>query len=235
MKKRRFTHSLWMSIFYIFAVAFLVQAQEVLPNPPAPFKGKIGLSYKDSKLDFPQPVHAPKGSANILLVMLNDVGYGASSTFGGPINTPTLERLAKNGLKYTNFHTRALCSPNSSSAPYGKKSSLGSYRSDYGRRNRLPRLRFAHGQGYGLPVEWLTGSVFNFYAWACGTILARAHARTSDPARIAGYWGNSKALDEALSEWAEAYADQTERDHATLLDAIRHGEVVADLSEGDTD
>ena len=47
----------------------------------------------------------------LLLVLLDDVGYGASSTFGGPINTPTLERLAKNGLKYTNFHTTALCSP----------------------------------------------------------------------------------------------------------------------------
>jgi uncharacterized protein (DUF2252 family) len=86
-----------------------------------------------------------------------------------------------------------------------------------------------------IPVEWLTGSAFNFYAWACGAILARAHSRTSDPARIAGYCGNSKALDKALAEWAEAYGDQTEHDHARLLEAIHHGEVAADLSEGDTD
>lgn len=84
-----------------------------------------------------------------------------------------------------------------------------------------------------IPIEWLTGSAFNFYAWACGAILARAHARTGEPARIAGYCGNSKALDEALAEWAEAYADQTEHDHARLVNAIRHGEVAADLSEGD--
>jgi len=88
-----------------------VSAQDVLPKPPAPFKGQIGLSYKDSKPDFPKPIHAPKGAPNVLLVLLDDVGYGASSAFGGPINTPTLESLAKNGLKYTNFHTTALCSP----------------------------------------------------------------------------------------------------------------------------
>ena len=84
-----------------------------------------------------------------------------------------------------------------------------------------------------IPVEWLTGSAFNFYAWACGAILARAHARTSDPARIAGYCGNSSAFDEALVEWAEAYGNQTEQDHATLVKAIRHGTVKADLESVD--
>jgi arylsulfatase len=86
-------------------------AQEVLPTPQAHFKGQIGLSAKDSKPDFPQPVRAPKGAPNIVLILLDDVGFGASSTFGGPIDTPTLERLAKNGLRYTQFHTTALCSP----------------------------------------------------------------------------------------------------------------------------
>src|SRR5262245_42693951 len=96
---------------FLMTTFLLAAAQEVLPPPTAPFKGEIGLSYKDSKSDFPQPVHAPEGAPNVLLILLDDVGYGASSTFGGPINTPTLERLAKNGLKYTNFHTTALCSP----------------------------------------------------------------------------------------------------------------------------
>ncbi len=86
-------------------------AQEVLPVPPAPFKGQIGLSMKDSKTDFPQPVHAPKGAPNIVVIILDDVGYGASSTFGGPCDTPTLDKLAKNGLRYTQFHTTALSSP----------------------------------------------------------------------------------------------------------------------------
>lgn len=86
-------------------------AQEVLPVPPAPFKGQIGLSAKDSTPDFPKPIEAPKGAPNIVLVLLDDVGFGASSTFGGPIQTPTLERLAQSGLRYTQFHTAAMCAP----------------------------------------------------------------------------------------------------------------------------
>lgn len=86
-------------------------AQDVLPMPPAPFKGQIGLSVKDSKPDFPRPVQAPKGAPNVLLIMLDDVGFGASSTFGGPCETPVLDRLAKTGLRFTQFHTTALCSP----------------------------------------------------------------------------------------------------------------------------
>jgi uncharacterized protein (DUF2252 family) len=84
-----------------------------------------------------------------------------------------------------------------------------------------------------IPVEWLTGPSFNFYAWACGAILARAHARTGDPARIAGYCGNSSVLDEALAEWAEGYGDQTEKDHADLVKAIRRGEVKAETAADD--
>jgi uncharacterized protein (DUF2252 family) len=86
-----------------------------------------------------------------------------------------------------------------------------------------------------VPVEWLTGSSFEFFAWGCGAILARAHSRTGDPARISGYCGNSPVLDEALAEWAESYGDQTAEDHAVLLDAIKRGQVQADLAEGDTD
>lgn len=81
-----------------------------------------------------------------------------------------------------------------------------------------------------IPVEWLTGASFNFYAWLCGVILARAHARSGDPASIAGYCGNSPVLDEALAHWAESYGDQTVEDHASLTKAIRQGKVKADLA-----
>jgi uncharacterized protein (DUF2252 family) len=67
-----------------------------------------------------------------------------------------------------------------------------------------------------VPVEWLTGDAFNFYAWACGALLARAHARTSEAATIAGYCGVSKPLRESFADWAEAYGDQTVTDHARL-------------------
>jgi arylsulfatase len=83
----------------------------VLPMPPDPFEGRIAVRAKDSQSDFPQPVQAPAGAPNIFLVLLDDVGFGASSTFGGPCNTPMFSRLAKNGLRYNHFHTTALCSP----------------------------------------------------------------------------------------------------------------------------
>jgi arylsulfatase len=84
---------------------------DVLPRSPVPFHGTINLRAKDSKPDFPQPVKAPAGAPNILLVLLDDVGFGATSTFGGPCNTPTFTKVAEKGLKYNHFHTTALCSP----------------------------------------------------------------------------------------------------------------------------
>jgi len=86
-------------------------SQNVLPRPEQPFGGKIGRTVEDSVKDFPKEVIAPKGAPNVLLILTDDVGFGASSTFGGPIPTPTMDRLAKAGLRYTQFHTTALCSP----------------------------------------------------------------------------------------------------------------------------
>lgn len=82
-----------------------------LPYPERPFRGTIGRTTADSKSDFPQPIQAPKGAPNVLLIMTDDVGFGASSTFGGAIPTPTFDRLAAHGLKFNRFHTTALCSP----------------------------------------------------------------------------------------------------------------------------
>jgi len=94
----------------IFA-ATTTYAQEVLPSPEQPFKGHIGRTVTDSTSDFPSAIEAPAGAPNILLILTDDVGYGASSTFGGPIPTPTMDSLAQSGLRYTQFHTTALCSP----------------------------------------------------------------------------------------------------------------------------
>ena len=93
------------------AVASLLPGQEVLPKPTPPFQGKIGRTAKDSTPDFPKGVEAPKGAPNVLLIMTDDVGFGASSVFGGPIQTPNFQRLADSGLRYNMFHTTALCSP----------------------------------------------------------------------------------------------------------------------------
>jgi arylsulfatase len=87
------------------------RAQEVLPKPEPPFKGTIGQTAKESKADYPKPIEAPAGAPNVLIILLDDVGFGHASTFGGAVPTPTLDRLAKGGLRYNQFHTTALCSP----------------------------------------------------------------------------------------------------------------------------
>jgi hypothetical protein len=78
-----------------------------------------------------------------------------------------------------------------------------------------------------VPIEFLSGEPFEFWAWACGALLARAHARTGDAAKIAGYIGKGTALSASLAEFAERYGDQTEKDHAALVAAIDAGRVAA--------
>ncbi|MBR1279088.1 arylsulfatase [Bradyrhizobium sp. AUGA SZCCT0283] len=82
-----------------------------LPPPPPKFGGTITQDAKSSKPWWPPTVVPPKGAPNVLLIMTDDSGYGVPSTFGGVIPTPALDRIAKAGLRYTQFHSTALCSP----------------------------------------------------------------------------------------------------------------------------
>jgi arylsulfatase A-like enzyme len=82
-----------------------------LPNPPGRFGGVIHRDAQDSKPYWQPQIVPPKGAPNVLLILTDDVGYGAPSTFGGVIPTPALDRIASMGLRYTQFHTAALCSP----------------------------------------------------------------------------------------------------------------------------
>ncbi|WP_301101021.1 sulfatase-like hydrolase/transferase [Propionivibrio sp.] len=86
-------------------------ALEVLPKPPAAFKGKVDVLRDKSVPDWPEEAKARPGAPNVVLVLLDDVGFSASTTFGGVAQTPTLEKLAADGLKYNAFHVTALCSP----------------------------------------------------------------------------------------------------------------------------
>jgi arylsulfatase len=85
----------------------------VLPIRRPPFQGVTNRTLGGSEPDwnFVAPIRAPEGAPNVLLVMTDDAGFGNPSTFGGPISTPTLDRLAAEGLRYNRFHTTALCSP----------------------------------------------------------------------------------------------------------------------------
>jgi arylsulfatase A-like enzyme len=120
----------WIFAAAMMAVALSARAQEIqttgtpgspsatttvdgryLPAPPQPFQGQINLNAMQSKPAWPPRVVPPKGAPNILVIMIDDEGFGAPATFGGLIPTPTLDRIAANGLKYPNFHTTSLCSP----------------------------------------------------------------------------------------------------------------------------
>src|SRR5580704_2236338 len=107
-----------------------------LPPPPAPFQGQINLNALQSKPAWPARVVPPKGAPNILLILTDDVGFSAPATFGGVIPTPTLDRIAANALRYTNFHTPSLCSPT---------------------RAALITGRNHHSEGFGVISEQATG------------------------------------------------------------------------------
>jgi arylsulfatase A-like enzyme len=87
--------------------------RSVLPIPDRRHAGHITYDARDPDTAFPPitPLRPPAGAPNVLVVLIDDVGFGASTAFGGPCRMPTAERLASTGLKYTRFHTTALCSP----------------------------------------------------------------------------------------------------------------------------
>ena len=87
--------------------------REILPIPDRPYTGLVTYDAKDPATAFPplEPLRPPAGAPNVLVVLLDDIGFGAASAFGGPCSTPIAERLAASGLKYNRFHTTSLCSP----------------------------------------------------------------------------------------------------------------------------
>jgi arylsulfatase len=87
------------------------EGRDVLPIPDRPYAGDVPLDAREASFPPIEPLRPPEGAPNVLIVLLDDVGFAASSAFGGPVNTPTAERLAANGLKYNRFHTTALCAP----------------------------------------------------------------------------------------------------------------------------
>ena len=107
-----------------------------LPPAPPGFSGEIGLDAKDSKPYWAPQIVPPKGAPNILLIMTDDAGYGVAGTFGGVIPTPALDRVASMGLRYTQFHSTALCSPT---------------------RAALITGRNHHSAGFGVVAEQATG------------------------------------------------------------------------------
>ncbi len=151
--------SLVISLLTVTSPA-LADTANVLPIPQPSFRGKIGITYQESTPDFPAPITAPEKAPNVLLVLLDDVGFGQASTFGGPVETPNLTRLAELGLRYNQFHTTALCSPT---------------------RAALLTGRNHHSVGTGVVEELATG--FPGYT----TILPKSAATVAEVLRQNGY------------------------------------------------
>ncbi|MDB5273989.1 MAG: Arylsulfatase [Chitinophagaceae bacterium] len=104
----------------LLLVSTAVQAQH---DPVQPFQGKIGKTLPETQQAWPEHYKkAPAGAPNVVWILLDDIGFGATSAFGGLIQTPTLDSLANNGLRYTNFHTTAICSPTRSALLTGRNS-----------------------------------------------------------------------------------------------------------------
>ncbi|MEY9128915.1 phosphoglycerol transferase MdoB-like AlkP superfamily enzyme [Bradyrhizobium diazoefficiens] len=156
----------------ISAPAFAQQAQPTTPPPGSPaatitipgnqlpppdpkFGGVIKDKASESTPWWPPRVVPPKGAPNVLVIMTDDQGFGAPSTFGGIIPTPSMDRIAKAGLRYTNFHSTSLCSPT---------------------RAALITGRNHHSVGYGVVGEIATGfpgydSIIPIEKGTIGTIL----------------------------------------------------------------
>ena len=124
-----------------------------LPLPEPGFHGKLGKSYAESEPDWPKVPAPPEGAPNVVIILLDDVGFGQVSTFGGPVPTPALDRLAARGLRYNRFHTTAICGPS---------------------RAALITGRNHHNCGVGFLAEWATGfpSYNNMIPKSCGTVAA---------------------------------------------------------------
>lgn len=155
-----------------------VMAQQLIPQPDFPFTGEVGLTYDDS-IEAPAQLKIPQNYGiddppNILLVMIDDVGYGQFGTFGGATDTPALDQVAENGLRYTQFHTTALCAPtraalltghNHHSAGTGIITRLGTGFPGYNSLIPANEATFAETlQEYGYATAWF-GKTHNVPDW----------------------------------------------------------------------
>ena len=139
-----------------------------LPPPAQPFQGQIELNALQSRPAWPARVVPPKGAPNVLLILLDDAGYSSNSTFGGVIPTPTLDKIAAAGLRYTNFHSTSLCTPT---------------------RAALLTGRNHHSVGVGVLTPMATG--FPGYDMAMGPEIATIGKILGENGYRSGWWGKS--------------------------------------------
>jgi arylsulfatase len=150
-----------------------------LPPPPPKFGGKIDRNAAQSTPYWPARVVPPQGAPNVLLIMTDDTGFGVTSTFGGVVPTPTLDKIAANGLRYTNFNSTSLCSPTRAAIITG--------------RNH-------HSMGFGVIAEQSTG--YPGY----NSIMTRDKATVGKILKDNGYWTSWFGKDHNTPEFQASQA-----------------------------
>ena len=85
--------------------------REILPIPDIPSRGKVAIDARKAAFPTVKPLRPPVGAPNVVIVLIDDMGFGCPSANGGPVNMPAMEKIAERGLQYTRFHTTALCAP----------------------------------------------------------------------------------------------------------------------------
>ncbi len=155
-----------------------------LPLPELPFRGKIGKTYLESEMDWPRVPAPPTGAPNVVVILLDDVGFGQVSTFGGPVPTPALDKLAARGLRYNRFHTTAICGPS---------------------RAALLTGRNHHNCGSGFLVEWATG----FPSYNC--MIPKTTATIGEVLKGNGYSTSWFGKDHNTPDWESSVAGPFDR------------------------
>ncbi|WP_215225774.1 arylsulfatase [Echinicola shivajiensis] len=171
-----------MKIFLIFTLALLLiscnqekgdsndgkesdKQGKVLPYPEQAFNGKIGKSFEDSEEDYPQPFEAPEGAPNVIVILLDDVGFGQAGIMGGPVPTPAMDQLAKEGLTYTRFHTTGICSPTRAALLTGRNHHQVGFGTISELSTGYPGYNSIWGKDVGTVAEVLKQNGYSTAAW----------------------------------------------------------------------
>lgn len=140
-------------------------SENILPYPPTEFKGKIGTSFEDSKEDYPQPLKAQEGAPNVIIILLDDVGFGQAGIMGGPIPTPTMDKLAADGITYTRFHTTGICSPTRAALLTGRNHHQVGFGTISELSTGYPGYNSIWGKDVGTVAEVLKQNGYSTAAW----------------------------------------------------------------------
>src|SRR4051794_30030560 len=111
VRRRPRLASIAAALLLFGSTAALAAGEVALPYPEAPFKGKIGPTRETSVTAWPEQPRAPAGAPNVVLILLDDLGFSGPSSFGGPAASPEIEKLAAGGIRYNAINAVAICSP----------------------------------------------------------------------------------------------------------------------------